>query len=247
MNKRVKERVKEQKRCLPGGDSNPGHLSTSRGYLPLYCRGLLQDGCGAASLPHPTRGMIVCDPQVVQNVVHVAVSGVMGTWYFMHSHQTEDPTTPCLRRALTTSLGSVCLGSLGIAPVKTLEVIARSALACRPHATASFWIGFLARCFLVRRDVLVGQLRGLGNWRAPTDCRRPIMAQLSTAEAQGHGNVAEGRILCGLPFHRAGMSSARCVLVSKRHERGLGTSSPKVSILGMRSSGGKWMQEVGGR
>eukprot|EP00667_Euglena_gracilis_P007836 EG_transcript_7912 len=64
--------------------------------------------------------------QVLQNVVFTTVSGVMATWYFMHTHQMEDPTVPCLKRAVTTSFGSVCLGSLGIFWVKIAETVARS-------------------------------------------------------------------------------------------------------------------------
>eukprot|EP00668_Euglena_longa_P012196 GGOE01014630.1.p1 GENE.GGOE01014630.1~~GGOE01014630.1.p1 ORF type:complete len:482 (+),score=180.33 GGOE01014630.1:207-1448(+) len=64
--------------------------------------------------------------QVLQNVVYTTVSGVMATWYFMHTHQMDDPTVPCLKRALSTSFGSVCLGSLGIFWVKVAEILARS-------------------------------------------------------------------------------------------------------------------------
>lgn len=56
--------------------------------------------------------------QVIKNVVHVTVSGVFATYYFMGVADssgrvivsTQNPTVGAAKRALTTSFGSVCYG-----------------------------------------------------------------------------------------------------------------------------------------
>jgi hypothetical protein len=74
---------------------------------------------------------------VVQNTVHVTVSGLFATVYFMGTaDQTrqfkvtvpvQNPTAKSAKRALTTSFGSICYGSLIIALIQTLRYIVRSA------------------------------------------------------------------------------------------------------------------------
>jgi len=66
--------------------------------------------------------------QVIKNVVHVTVSGTIATWYFFHGTigVPRNPTLHSLRRACTTSFGSICLGSLLVAALKTLRAIVRS-------------------------------------------------------------------------------------------------------------------------
>jgi len=64
-------------------------------------------------------------------VVHCTGAGATGSWYFQVSE--ADPSTrmmsasmPSLRRACTTSFGSVCYGALIISVIETLKVMARS-------------------------------------------------------------------------------------------------------------------------
>jgi len=63
--------------------------------------------------------------QVASNVCHVTYCGVFGRWY----HQAEE--SYALRRslavALTTSLGSICFGSLLVAAVRAVEMLIRQA------------------------------------------------------------------------------------------------------------------------
>jgi len=62
--------------------------------------------------------------QVIKNVVHVTASGLFATWYFMGSAaMPSNPTSKAFRRAMTTSFGSICLGSLLVAILKTLRAI----------------------------------------------------------------------------------------------------------------------------
>ncbi|KAF9384967.1 putative choline transporter, neither null mutation nor overexpression affects choline transport [Podila verticillata] len=65
--------------------------------------------------------------QVITNIVHVTISGVFATYYYMAGSpqgMSSSPTIASLKRACTTSLGSICFGSLIIAVIQTLRTIA---------------------------------------------------------------------------------------------------------------------------
>eukprot|EP01087_Luapelamoeba_hula_P019341 TRINITY_DN638_c0_g2_i2.p1 TRINITY_DN638_c0_g2~~TRINITY_DN638_c0_g2_i2.p1 ORF type:complete len:323 (+),score=46.75 TRINITY_DN638_c0_g2_i2:121-1089(+) len=63
--------------------------------------------------------------QVIKNVVHVTTSGTVATWYFMSgTGMPANPTIKSFKRATTTSLGSICFGSLIIAILRTLRFLA---------------------------------------------------------------------------------------------------------------------------
>ncbi|GJJ69682.1 hypothetical protein EMPS_02030 [Entomortierella parvispora] len=66
--------------------------------------------------------------QVIKNIVHVTVSGVFATYYFMAGSpqgMSKSPTLASFKRACTTSIGSICFGSLIIAGIQTLRAIAQ--------------------------------------------------------------------------------------------------------------------------
>jgi hypothetical protein len=67
--------------------------------------------------------------QVVKNVVHVTISGVFATHYFLFGGQgvPSNPTLQSSKRAMTTSFGSICYGSLIIALVRTIKSLVESA------------------------------------------------------------------------------------------------------------------------
>ncbi|KAJ3082884.1 putative choline transporter, neither null mutation nor overexpression affects choline transport [Quaeritorhiza haematococci] len=73
--------------------------------------------------------------QVIKNTVHVTVAGLFATYYFMGTAAPDgtvtlsvsNPTAGAAKRALTTSFGSICFGSLVIALIQTLRAILRSA------------------------------------------------------------------------------------------------------------------------
>jgi len=73
--------------------------------------------------------------QVFANVVHVTICGVFATWYFQMQNM-QNPTSNSAKRALTTSFGSICLGSLIIAVIKTLRLLAQQAQGNRNGAIA---------------------------------------------------------------------------------------------------------------
>jgi len=59
--------------------------------------------------------------QVAANVVHVTASGVFATWYFVGEERCpSSPTWANLKRAVTTSFGTICFGSLVVAVLKTI-------------------------------------------------------------------------------------------------------------------------------
>jgi len=72
--------------------------------------------------------------QVINNTVHVTISGVFATYYFRGVVEpgtnnievdVNNPTMKSFKRAMTTSFGSICFGSLIIAVIQTLEFLAR--------------------------------------------------------------------------------------------------------------------------
>ncbi|KAI9474213.1 MAG: plasma-membrane choline transporter-domain-containing protein [Benjaminiella poitrasii] len=62
--------------------------------------------------------------QVISYVTHVTLSGVFATVYFLND-QTSRPIWGSARRALTTSFGSICFGSLLVAVLETLRYLAQ--------------------------------------------------------------------------------------------------------------------------
>ena len=64
--------------------------------------------------------------QVLQNMVHVTVAGVIGTWWFVPD-EASSCCSPALKdsfvRACTYSFGSICFGSLLVAVVQALRTL----------------------------------------------------------------------------------------------------------------------------
>jgi len=72
--------------------------------------------------------MLFWGVQVLKNLVHVTIAGSFASWYFRYpKHQETNPTLTALLRACTTSFGSVCLGSLVVAVVRTIRTVAHAA------------------------------------------------------------------------------------------------------------------------
>lgn len=82
--------------------------------------------------------------QVIKTIIHVTDSGVFATFYFLEgtpSGTGSAPTLSSLKRACTTSIGSVCYGSLIIALLNTTRFILRSIARGDDDAC-----GFIAAC-----------------------------------------------------------------------------------------------------
>eukprot|EP00457_Paulinella_chromatophora_P005441 gb/GEZN01005458.1/.p1 GENE.gb/GEZN01005458.1/~~gb/GEZN01005458.1/.p1 ORF type:complete len:491 (-),score=64.84 gb/GEZN01005458.1/:276-1748(-) len=63
--------------------------------------------------------------QVIINIGHVTTAGVVATWWFAPNN--PSPTSGALKRALTTSLGSICFGSLIVAILKAAHHMVQQA------------------------------------------------------------------------------------------------------------------------
>ncbi|ROT38169.1 DUF580-domain-containing protein [Sodiomyces alkalinus F11] len=61
--------------------------------------------------------------EVIKNVIHTAISGVYGSWYFCAHNFPHAATRGALKRALTYSFGSICFGSLVVAIINFLRHI----------------------------------------------------------------------------------------------------------------------------
>ncbi|KAG0353897.1 plasma-membrane choline transporter-domain-containing protein [Gamsiella multidivaricata] len=94
--------------------------------------------------------------EVIKNVVHVTISGVFGVFYFFEGSAAGAPSSPTLgsaKRALTTSFGSICFGSLLIALLQTLRYVCQSLRSDSDNGL----MAFLAMC----ADCILSCLEGL--------------------------------------------------------------------------------------
>ncbi|KAJ5066164.1 protein pns1 [Anaeramoeba ignava] len=62
---------------------------------------------------------------VITNLIHTTSSGTYASYYFLKGNMPKDPTFQSFKRAITYSFGSICVGSLIVAIIKTLRWIAR--------------------------------------------------------------------------------------------------------------------------
>lgn len=90
--------------------------------------------------------------QLLRAVVNATVAGTIASWYFLSPNVPRDPTARAFRRSLTTSFGSLCLGSLVATTLKALHAAVR---VIERHASKRF--GFLncAECCLGFLDGLM--------------------------------------------------------------------------------------------
>ena len=58
-------------------------------------------------------------------VVNATVAGTVASWYFLSPNVPPAPTKRSLNRALTTSFGSLCLGSLALISGEVLKGAAK--------------------------------------------------------------------------------------------------------------------------
>jgi hypothetical protein len=85
--------------------------------------------------------------QVAANVVHVTCSGVFATWYFVGEERTPASPTPAnLKRALTSSFGSICFGSLIVAFLKTVYHFLRQAINTIDNQVARMILSCILGC-----------------------------------------------------------------------------------------------------
>merc|ERR1711862_1052301 len=118
------------------------------GILESYCGGF--EACQQNFPYGPFFGLLISylfTLQVVINVIHVTVAGVLGTWWF-----SPDDAICCCSMAIigsfirsVTSFGSICLGSLIVAIVEAIRALARTA---RDNDDANAFLICLVDCLL---------------------------------------------------------------------------------------------------
>ncbi|CCH43717.1 putative membrane protein [Wickerhamomyces ciferrii] len=62
--------------------------------------------------------------EVIRNVIHVTISGIYGTWYYLSQSdqgQPKHPASGAFKRAMTYSFGSICFGSLIVTFIDLLK------------------------------------------------------------------------------------------------------------------------------
>lgn len=112
-----------------GSDNSSGGTTITFGQFLLVCMFLL---------------MFYWTTQVICNVVHVTASGTVATWYFAGANSMPpNPSVASLKRALTTSFGSICFGSLVVALLKLMHALCRSAA----HHRRNF-LSIIALCLI---------------------------------------------------------------------------------------------------
>jgi len=89
--------------------------------------------------------------QVVKNVVHVTASGLFATWYFLSGvAMPSNPTLRAFKRATSSSFGSICLGSLLVAILKTLRQLLNAS-----RGRSDNWLKCILACILSMLDSLI--------------------------------------------------------------------------------------------
>jgi hypothetical protein len=90
--------------------------------------------------------------EVLRNIAHTTTAGVVATWWF--NPAATAATWPSFVRATTTSLGSICLGSLIVAVLQAIRQVVREAVNSRECGMLSCfllclldWIESLVRYF----------------------------------------------------------------------------------------------------
>lgn len=93
--------------------------------------------------------------QVISYVTHVTLAGVFATVYFLNN-QVAHPIWGSAKRALTTSFGSICFGSLLVAIINTIRYFISSARS----DTDSPLLGFIL-CIM---ECIVSCIQGMFDW-----------------------------------------------------------------------------------
>jgi uncharacterized membrane protein required for colicin V production len=93
--------------------------------------------------------------EVIRNVAHVTASGVTATWWL--APQIKNNVCGAFKRSLTTSFGSICLGSLIVALLKAIRAMIYQARVQAHNSQNGFAICCLciADCMLVWIEALI--------------------------------------------------------------------------------------------
>jgi hypothetical protein len=97
---------------------------------------------------------------VIKGWVHTAIAGVQASWYFLYPHATpSSPVLGAVKRASTTSFGSICFGSFLVALIRTIRYFLNIA---QQQARQSNNVA--AACALCIVDCIIGCIENLINY-----------------------------------------------------------------------------------
>ncbi|KAJ2777671.1 putative choline transporter, neither null mutation nor overexpression affects choline transport [Coemansia javaensis] len=89
---------------------------------------------------------------VIINVLHTTICGTFATFYFFegspYGYPSRNPTLSSLKRALTTSFGSICFGSLVVAVIQTIRAIFNAIRSQNDDNLAAQLLGCCIDCIL---------------------------------------------------------------------------------------------------
>ena len=98
----------------------------------------------------------------VKGWVHTSVAGVCATWYFLSPHAVPaNPVLHAVRRASTSSFGSICFGAFIVAFIRTVRFFVNMA-----YQNARNSNNQLAACALCCLECLIGLLESIVNYVA---------------------------------------------------------------------------------
>jgi hypothetical protein len=92
--------------------------------------------------------------QVLKNIAHVTTSGVVASWWL--TPNAPSPTWASFKRAITTSLGSICFGSLIVALLEAISFVLR-----RVRDTAREDGNCIAMCLACFLDCCISCIKNL--------------------------------------------------------------------------------------
>jgi ABC-type multidrug transport system fused ATPase/permease subunit len=96
----------------------------------------------------------------IKSWVHVCIAGVQATWYFLAPHAVpKHPVWGAVKRASTTSFGSICFGSFIVAFIRTVRFFVNMA-----YQQARSSRNALAVCALCILECLLGILESIINY-----------------------------------------------------------------------------------
>jgi Plasma-membrane choline transporter len=93
--------------------------------------------------------------QVIKNVIHVTVAGVVGSWWFVPEESNSGcskSVTDSLARSMTSSLGSICMGSLLVSVVQVVHHLVTQA---KGNGRRNDIVYCIAECLLNQLNKLI--------------------------------------------------------------------------------------------
>jgi len=150
--------------------------------------------------------------EVIKNIVHVSVSGVVATWYFMSNNMPANPTLGSFKRAMTTSLGSIAFGSLIVAVIKTMRTLLRAFMNRGSRNWIILILSWIAMCFLACLDRLAQYFNHYAFCQVAIYGKTYIEAAKSTWNLMKHAglqaivndNIIDGVLWMGVLFGALG-------------------------------------------